>query len=63
MFQDLINQKSFDKQYLRDWLKANNWDADNPTPIPDDVINTTRDKYIQAYEKLTGKKFEVQNLY
>ena len=51
------SQKSFDKQYLRDWLKANSWDASNPTPIPADVIEVTRNKYIEAYEKLTGKKF------
>ncbi len=51
------SQKSFDKQYMRDWLKATSWDAQNPTPIPDDVINTTRDKYIEAYERITGKKF------
>lgn len=50
-------QKSFDKQYMRDWLKETNWDAENPTPIPDDVINTTRAKYIEAYERITGKKF------
>lgn len=52
------SQKSFDKQYMRDWLKANNWDAANPTPIPEEVISTTRAKYVQAYEKLTGKTFE-----
>jgi len=51
------SQKSFDKQYMRDWLKANNWDAENPTPIPQDVIETTRAKYIEAFEKITGKKF------
>ncbi len=51
------SQKSFDKQYMRDWLKANNWDAKNPTPIPQDVVDTTRAKYIEAYEKLTDKKF------
>ena len=51
------SQKSFDKQYLRDWLKQTNWDAENPTPIPADVIDTTRSKYIEAYERLTGKKF------
>lgn len=51
------SQKSFDKQYMRDWLKANNWNPENPTPIPEDVINTTREKYASAYEKLTGKKF------
>lgn len=50
-------QRSFDKQYMRDWLKANNWDAENPTPIPEDVVNTTQAKYIEAYEKLTGNKF------
>ena len=53
------SQKSFDKQYMRDWLKQNNWDATNPTPIPEDVVETTRAKYVQAYEKLTGKKFDV----
>lgn len=52
------SQKSFDKQYMRDWLKANNWDSANPTPIPEEVISTTRAKYVQAYEKLTGKIFE-----
>lgn len=51
------SQKSFDKQYMRDWLKENKWDAENPTPIPEDVINTTRAKYIEAYERLTGKNF------
>ncbi len=51
------SQKSFDKQYMRDWLKANHWDAENPTPIPEDVIQTTRAKYIEAYERLTGNKF------
>lgn len=51
------SQKSFDKQYLRDWLKANNWNAENPTPIPEDVISTTTAKYIEAYERITGNKF------
>ncbi len=51
------SQKSFDKQYMRDWLKQNKWDAQNPTPIPEDVINTTRNKYIEAFERITGKKF------
>ncbi len=53
------SQKSFDKQYMRDWLKTNNWDAENPTPIPEDVVETTRAKYIEAYERLTGKKFDM----
>lgn len=51
------SQKSFDKQYMRDWLKENHWDDKNPTPIPDEVIETTRAKYIEAYELITGKKF------
>ena len=51
------SQKSFDKQYMRDWLKANKWDAENPTPIPVDVISTTRAKYIEAFERITGRKF------
>lgn len=51
------SQKSFDKQYMRDWLTQNNWDAKNPTPIPEDVVATTRAKYIEAYERLTGKNF------
>ncbi len=50
-------QRSFDKQYLRDWLKETSWDVEHPTPIPEDVILTTRAKYIEAYEKLTGKSF------
>ena len=51
------SQKSFDKQYMRDWLKQTNWDAEHPTTIPEEVINTTRQKYIEAYERLTGKTF------
>ncbi len=51
------SQKSFDKQYLRDWLKQNNWSAENGTPIPEDVIATTTSKYIEAYERITGKNF------
>ncbi len=51
------SQKSFDKQYLRDWLKANNWSKESGIPIPQDVIDTTVAKYIEAYERITGKKF------
>lgn len=51
------SQKSFDKQYMRDWLKKNNWNAENPTPIPEDVVATTTKKYIEAYERITGKNF------
>lgn len=51
------SQKSFDKQYLRDWIKSSGYDPKTKSPIPDDVINTTSAKYIEAYELLTGKKF------
>lgn len=52
------SQPSFDKQFVRDWLTASGWDKNSEPPmLPDDVIAKTRDKYVEAYEKLTGKKF------
>ena len=51
------SQKSYDKQYLRDWLTANGYRNNPPASLPEDVITTTRNKYIEAYESLTGKKF------
>ena len=52
-------QPSFDKQYLREWLETTDWDKNSPPPpVPEDVIAGTRQKYIEAYEKLTGKRFE-----
>lgn len=50
-------QKSFDKQYLRDWLKDNGFRNNPPETLPENVLETTRNKYIEAYEKITGKKF------
>lgn len=50
-------QKSFDKQYLRDWLKDNGYRNNPPEGLPEDVLTTTRNKYVEAYEKITGKKF------
>ena len=52
------NQKSFDKQYLRDWLSTNGYRNNPPEALPQDVIDTTRNKYIEAYEKITGKNFK-----
>ena len=46
-------QPSFDKQFARDWLKAN---PDNNWTLPDDIVQKTIDKYLQGYEMLTGKK-------
>ena len=51
------SQKSFDKQYLRDWLSSNGYRNSPPASLPQDVIETTRNKYIEAYEKITGNKF------
>lgn len=50
-------QKSFDKQYIRDWIKSTGYNPESGTPIPDDVIDVTVNKYKEAYEVLTGKKF------
>ena len=52
------DQASFDKQYVRDWLNAN-WDRQgNPPHLPQEVIERTSQKYIAAYEMISGKKFE-----
>lgn len=51
-------QPSFDKQFVRDWLTASGWDKNSPPPpLPDDVILKTREKYIEAFEQLTGRSF------
>jgi phosphoribosylaminoimidazole-succinocarboxamide synthase len=51
-------QPSFDKQYVRDWLDSAGWDKNSPPPpLPADVVQRTREKYIEAYEQLTGRKF------
>lgn len=52
------DQFSFDKQYVRDYLESLNWNKQPPAPnLPDYVILETSKKYIEAYERLTGKKF------
>ncbi len=49
------SQKSFDKQYLRDYLLSIKWDKKPPAPVlPEEVVRNTRTKYIEAYENLTG---------
>jgi phosphoribosylaminoimidazole-succinocarboxamide synthase len=51
-------QASFDKQFVRDWLETTPWDKNSPPPeLPADVVAKTRAKYIEAYERLTGKPF------
>ena len=54
-------QPSFDKQYVRDWLTspASGWDRSNdvpPLPLPEDVVRRTRDRYVEAYERITGQE-------
>jgi phosphoribosylaminoimidazole-succinocarboxamide synthase len=50
---------SYDKQFVRDWLTAAGWDRTSPPPrLPDDVVEATRSRYVEAYEKLTGRSFE-----
>jgi len=51
-------QPSFDKQYVRDWLDASGWNKASPPPrLPDEVVDRTRAKYIQAFEILTEQSF------
>jgi phosphoribosylaminoimidazole-succinocarboxamide synthase len=52
------SQPSFDKQYVRDYLVSTDWDRNSPPPsLPEHVITETKRKYIDAYEKIIGKKF------
>ncbi len=52
-------QQSFDKQYLRDWLDAQGWDKRPPAPhLPEEVIANTREKYLEALTRLTGRGLE-----
>lgn len=53
------SQPSFDKQFVRDYLNTTSWNKNSQPPnLPDDVIQETQRKYQEAYEKITGKKFE-----
>jgi phosphoribosylaminoimidazole-succinocarboxamide synthase len=52
-------QNPFDKQYVRDFLEASDWDKEPPGPeLPEDVIEKTAERYAQAYEMITGQTFE-----
>jgi phosphoribosylaminoimidazole-succinocarboxamide synthase len=51
-----ISPPSFDKQFVRDWLETTSWDKNSPPPeLPSDVVAKTREKYLEAYQRLTGK--------
>lgn len=52
-------QPSFDKQYVRDWLESVNYNKESPPPpLPDEVVAQTREKYLEAYRRLTGAAFQ-----
>jgi phosphoribosylaminoimidazole-succinocarboxamide synthase len=53
-------QPSYDKQFVRDWLTSSGWDRSSgapPPPLPEGVVDRTREKYVEAYERLTGERF------
>ena len=57
------SQASFDKQYVRDWLTspASGWDrasGEEPPPLPEEVVERTREQYVEAYERLTGLRWQ-----
>jgi phosphoribosylaminoimidazole-succinocarboxamide synthase len=51
------NPPSFDKQFVRDWLESSGWDKNSPPPeLPAAIVEKTRAKYLEAHERLTGRK-------
>jgi phosphoribosylaminoimidazole-succinocarboxamide synthase len=53
------SQPSFDKQYVRDWAAASGWDKTPPAPpIPDAVVEGTRARYLEAYDRIAGEPLE-----
>ena len=58
-YQQGRSQPSFDKQYVRDWAAASGWDKTPPAPpIPDEVVEGTRARYLEAYERIAGEPLE-----
>ncbi|MFI7021721.1 phosphoribosylaminoimidazolesuccinocarboxamide synthase [Micromonospora sp. NPDC049900] len=52
-------QFSYDKQYVRDWAAGSGWDKSEPAPeVPDEVVEATRARYVDVYEKITGNRWE-----
>ncbi|HYY12180.1 MAG TPA: phosphoribosylaminoimidazolesuccinocarboxamide synthase [Kineosporiaceae bacterium] len=52
------SQPSFDKQYVRDWAASTGWDRTSPGPqVPDEVVERTRERYVAAYERITGRRW------
>ncbi|MBI2856170.1 MAG: phosphoribosylaminoimidazolesuccinocarboxamide synthase [Chloroflexi bacterium] len=52
------SQPNFDKQYVRDWLTDSGWNREPPAPeLPPEVVSRTRDRYVEAYERITGRNW------
>lgn len=52
------DQPSFDKQFVRDWLETTDWDKNSQPPaLPADIVTKTRAKYVEAFERITGREF------
>ena len=52
------DQPSFDKQFVRNYLESLDWDKTPPAPaLPDDIVARTRARYVEAYERLSRRKF------
>jgi phosphoribosylaminoimidazole-succinocarboxamide synthase len=52
------NQRSFDKQYVREFLESTTWDKNSSPPeLPEEIVVRTREKYIEAFERLSGREF------
>ena len=59
LYQPGKTQPSFDKQYVRDYLEGIKWDKKPPVPsLPDKVVQRTQQKYLEAYQRLTGQELE-----
>ena len=57
-YQPGSSPQSYDKQFLRDYLETLDWPkSPPPPPLPDEIVNKTREKYVEAFEKLTGRAF------
>ena len=61
-YQEGVVQTSYDKQFVRNWLTGpdSGWDRNGdkpPPPLPPDIVEATRDRYIQAYERISGLRF------
>jgi len=53
------DQPSFDKQFVRNWADSGGWKHEPPAPeMPPDIVAQTRARYVEAYQRLTGKRFE-----